>query len=637
MKFGISLAALTAGVLSATVLPVTAVQAAAARMDLSKPAGADWPVINGDEGATKFSTLTQLTPANVGGLKQAWVYDTGEPAAGFRGWQITPIVVDGVMYFPTSARKVVALNADTGQEIWKFDMSAHGMTGNSAKYGVTFWPGEGRRPNRIVVASTDGKLFQLDAKTGELNRQFADNGFLDLKKGVMERFGGNYTPGTTPAIYKNVVIISPTTGEQGRYGVPGDPRGFDLITGKELWRFHTVPRPGEENFGDWGLNGWQDRRGPGTWVPMTVDTERGIVYIALGNATDQNFGGSRPGNNSYATSVIALDAVTGKRKWHFAITKHDIFDWDVNAPPTLIDVRKDGKVIPAIAQSTKVGYMWILNRETGEPVFGAEEKQVPFSDAPGEYASPTQPYPLKPAPISRVEMTRKDVSAITPEGKAACEKLYDNAVNMGPNTPYLMVPALVFPSSEGGGSWAGAAYDQVNRNIILNVRNLGTVAVLRPSVSSGVLDSFAKQKIPFDDPEGFPCSPAPWGELMAISADTGDTVWKVPLGEYKDLTARGVPKTGTPNAGGPVVTAGGLIFIGATTDKMFRAFDARTGQEIWSTELTNNAPNTPMTYMGKNGKQYVTAVVSSGLNAFNRPRITQANAGTNKLVTFSLP
>lgn len=294
--------------------------------------------------------------------------------------------------------------------------------------------------------------------------------------------------------------------------------------------------------------------------------------------------------------MIALDANTGKLKWYFQATHHDIFDWDMNAPPTLIDVKKDGKVIPAITQSTKVGYLYILNRLTGEPVFGVEEWPVPKSDAPGEQTSPTQPYPLEPVPISRVSMTRDEVSKISPETLKNCQAQYDKAVQEGPNTPYLMVPSIVFPSSEGGGSWSGTSYDPKLAIIYVNTRSLGTMGQLQPTKSSGLLPLYAKRKIPFEDKEGYPCSAPPWGELMAINANTADVIWRVPLGEYKDLTAKGVPVTGTPNAGGPIITARGLLFIGATSDLTFRAFDAKSGKILWSKVLSNNSVGTPMTY-----------------------------------------
>lgn len=595
----------------------------------------DWASIGGDPGSTKYSPLTQITPANVGQLKQAWTYDTGDRTGGARGWEITPIVVNDVMYFPTSSGKIVALDAKTGKEVWKTELSKIGQVGNGAKYGVSYWPGTDKKPPRIVVATTGGYMLQLDAKTGALDTSFAKKGLLDLKVGVMEKFGGGYTPGATPAIYKNIAIISPTTGEQGRYGTPGDPRAFDLVTGKELWRFHTVPQPGEPNFGDWGLEGWQDRRGPGSWVPMTVDTKAGLVFIALGNATDQNYGGNRPGKNSYATSVIALDARTGKLRWAKAMTYHDIFDWDVNAPPSLVEVKKDGKTIPAVAQSTKNGLLWILDRNTGAAVFGEEDRVAPASDAPGEQSWPVQPFPLKPEPISRIAMTRDEVNRNSPASIASCQAQYDKAVNAGPNTPYLMVPALVFPSSEGGGGWGGVTFDPQNALIFVNTRSLGTIAKLNPSTSSGTLESYAKQKIAFNDPDGYPCSGPPWGELMAINANTGDTVWRQPLGEYKELTAKGIPPTGTPNDGAPVATASGVLFIGATSDKMFRAYDSRTGKLLWQTELPFNSVDTPLTYQGKNGKQYVAAVVSSGLSDFNFPKVTEAH--NNQIVAFALP
>ncbi len=609
--------------------PIALVIASAALLSAQN----DWPNAGGDPGGMKYSKLNQITPANVTKLVKSWTYDTGDPAGGFRGWETTPIVVGNTMYFSTSGRKVVALNATSGEEIWKVDLKDAPSMGAGAKYGVSYWPGDGKAAPRIVVATTDGLLLQFDARTGALFKQVGDNGIVDLKKGMVEKFGGGYSPGMTPSIYKNLAIFAPSTGEQGRYGIAGDPRAFDLTTGREVWRFHTVPQPGELNFAAWGVNGWQDRRGPGSWVPMTVDEANGLVFVALGNATDQNYGGSRPGSNLYATSVVALEAATGKLKWYYQTTHHDIGDWDVNAPPTLVEVTQNGKKIPAIAQSTKVGLLFVLDRFTGKPVWGDEERPVPASDAPGEVTSPTQPFPLKPAPIARMSMTREEVTKINKAAEESCKAQYDQAVQMGPYTPYLMVPSLVFPSSEGGGSWSGASFDPNLGYIYVNTRSLGTMAVLRPQTSGG-LASYAKQKINFDDPEGYPCSAPPWGELMAIDGKTGDIAWRVPLGEYKELTARGIPKTGTPNAGGPIVTAGGVIFIGATSDRMFRAFDSKTGKELWSTELTNNAVDTPLTYMGTNGKQYVAAVVSSGLDNFNKPAV---EAGTNKIVTFTLP
>jgi len=594
----------------------------------------DWPNVGRDPGGMRYSPLSQITPANVSKLVRAWTYDMGEPGGGFRGTEATPIVVNGIMYFSTPGGKEVALNAATGAEVWKYDLKEVTASGKGAKYGVSYWPGDGKSAPRVVVATTDGLLIQLDARTGKLFRNVGDNGVVDLKVGMVEKYGGGYTPGSTPAIYRNLAIISPTTGEQGRYGIAGDPRAFDLQTGKEVWRFHTVPQPGEADFPSWGIDGWQDRRGPGAWVPMTVDTANGLVFVPLGNATDQNYGGNRPGKNLYATSLIALDANTGKLKWYYQTTHHDIYDWDVNSPPTLIEVTRDGKKIPAVAQSTKLGLLFILDRLTGKAIFGDEERPIPDTDAPGDHASPTQPFPLKPEPIARISMTREEVSKISPETEKTCREQYDRAVQMGPYTPYGMMPSLVFPSSEGGGSWSGASFDPGLGYIFVNTRSVGTMAKLNPTTSSGLLPSYAKQKIPFEDQNGYPCSAPPWGELMAVSASSGDIVWRVPLGEYKELTAKGIPKTGTPNAGGPIITAGGVLFIGATADLMFRAFDPKTGKELWSTQLENSAVNTPITYSAGSGRQYVAVWAGGGLGDFKTSAVGQK---TNLIVAYSLP
>ena len=594
----------------------------------------DWPGFGNDPGGMKFSPLTQITPANVTELAVAWTYDTGEKGGGFRGWSVTPLVIDNIMYFGTPGGKLIALNAETGVETWKFDLKTISSSGRYSPRGISHWPGDAQTPPRVVATTTDGLLTQVSAKNGELVR-VGDKGYVDLKTGVTEKFGGGYNVAAPPAIFKDMAILAPATGEQGRYGIAGDIRGFDLKTGKELWRFHTVPQPGEPNFGTWGTDGWQDRRGPGSWVNMTVDVANGLVFVPMGQPTDQNFGNSRPGSNLYSSSLIALDAATGKLKWYYQMTHHDIYDWDANAPPTLIEVNKNGTKIPALAQSTKQGLMFILNRLTGEPVFGAEERRVPQLDALGDQTWPTQPFPLKPAPISRTSMTREEVNKTSPSSEKACKALYDKMVQSGPYTPYGMVPSLVFPSSEGGGSWSGASYDPTRHLIFVNTRSLGTAGELRPSMSSGLLPSFGKMKIPFDDPDGYPCSAPPWGELMAINADTADIAWRVPLGEYRELTKRGVPRTGTPNAGGPIVTASGLVFIGSTTDARFRAFDSQTGKELWAASIPNDAIATPLTYMGGSGKQYVATVAGGGLDNFVKPALAVPRA--NVVVAFKLP
>jgi len=597
----------------------------------------DWPTVGNDPGGMKYSPLTQITPANVTNLAPAWTYDTGAPAAGYT---ITPIVISNVMYLPVQGSIVVAVQADSGKELWRFDLKTLpniAPNPSAGGRGISYWPGTARIAPRIVIATTNGYLVQLDAKTGKPVPGPA--GMMDLGKGIMEKFGGNYAMNMPPALYKNLAIIAARTGEQGRYGLPGDPRAFDLLTGKEVWRFHIVPQPGDDNFGTWGLNGWQDRRGPGVWVPMVVDPVNDLVFVPLGNATDQNYGGSRPGENLYATTLLVLQASTGKRKWHFQFTHHDIYDWDVSAPPTLIEATKDGQKVPAVAQMTKQGLLFMFHRLTGEPLFGVEERPVPRFDAPGDQAWPTQPFPVKPAGLTRDSMTRKEVSKISPEAEKYCTDLYDKSVNMGPYTPYGMVPSLVFPGSEGGGGWGGAASDPSLGLVFVNPRNLGVIAQLQPSMSSGVLPSFGKQKVPtnfYVDQQGYPCNAPPWSEIVAVSTSTGDIVWRTPLGEYSELTAKGVRGTGTAvNDGGPIATASGLVFIGATTDFGFRAFDSKTGKELWKATVPDDVLMTPMTYQGANGKQYVVAVAGGGDAAFHIPA-KPSPGGNATVIAFAL-
>ena len=598
----------------------------------------DWPTVGNDPGGMKYSPLTQVTTANVARLTKAWTYDTGAPATGYT---ITPIVVGNVMYLPVQGFTIVALKADAGTELWRFDLRTVpgiGANPSAGGRGLSYWPGTSAVAPRIVIATTNGFIVQMDAKTGAPIAGPA--GLVNLSAGVMEKFGGNFSTNMPPALYGNLAIVAGRTGEQGRYGIPGDPRAFDLLTGKEVWRFHVVPRPGDENFGTWGLNGWQDRRGPGVWVPMTVDPVNDLVFVPLGNATDQNYGNSRPGENLYATTLLVLQASTGKRRWHFQFTHHDIYDWDVSSPPALIEAIKDGQRVPAVAQMTKQGLLFMFNRLTGEPLFGVEERPVPVFDAPGDAAWPTQPFPVKPTGLTRDGMTRKEVSRISPEAEKYCTELFDKSVNMGPYTPYGMVPSLVFPGSEGGGGWGGVAANPALGLVFVNTRHLGVIAQLQTSTSSGVLPSFAKSKVPtnfYVDQQGYPCNAPPWSEIVAVSSTTGDIVWRTPLGEYKELVAKGLLGTGTAvNDGGPIATASGLVFIGATSDFGFRAFDAKTGKELWRATLDNDVLMTPLTYQGANGKQYVVAVAGGGDTAFHIPARSTPPVNAT-VVAFALP
>ena len=598
-------------------------------------AARNWPTVDGGPGGMKFSSLQQITPRNVSRLQRAWIYNIGSFSAG-SNMEFTPIEIDDVLYFSAPNRKVVAIKADTGSELWNFDLKKISPYGEAGARGISYWPGTANMRPRIVLATTDGLLVQLDAKTGQ---PVPKVGVIDLGKGFSEQADERYSMNMPPAIYKNTAILAPRTGENGRWGVPGDPRAIDLLTGKDVWRFHVIPRPGEPNFGTWGLNGWQDRHGSGTWNPITLDTTHGIAFVATGNADDQDFGYNRPGTNLYSATLLALDANTGKLLWYFQVMHHDITDQDVNSAPSLIEVVKDGKRIPAVAQFTKMGYLFILDRMTGKPIFGVEERPVAPSDAPGEHAWPTQPFPVKPPPLARDQMTRKDIADLSPESQKFCQDLYDKAVNLGPYTPYQMVPTLEFPSSEGGGGWAGVAFDPDRGLIFANPRSVGLIAQLEPYMSNGVLPSYFKSKTPYifyADKEGYPCNAPPWGQLFAINANTGDIVWHEPLGVYKELEARGIKGTGTgTNEGAPIATQTGVLFIGGTADNTFRAFDSATGKELWSATLDQSALSTPLTYQGANGYQYVVAVSGGGQAFWEHPR--PKGQKVVSLVAFALP
>lgn len=598
----------------------------------------DWPISN-NYGNAKYSPLAQITPENVAELEVAWIYDI-EPEPGRRGYNTTPIMISNVMYFPKNEfTTITAINATDSEEIWVTDLrEIDGLSENTsvANRGLSYWNGSDEHAPRIVLNTEDGFLVQLDAETGELVPGPA--GLMNLSEGIMDKFEDNWRGGAPPAIFNNIAIVAGQTGEQGRYGIPGDPRGIDLVTGEQVWRFHVVPRPGDRHFGTWGLDGWQDRRGPGIWSPMTIDEESGLVFLPLGNPTDQNFGGSRPGKNLYASALLVLHADTGELAWYSQFAHHDIFDWDTSAPPGLIETFAGGTAVKSVAQMTKQGLLFVFNRVSGEPIWEIEERPVPAFDAPGDMAWPTQPYPVKPEPLARMGMDRDEVwTDYDDEHTRYCTELYDRSVQAGPHTPYGMLPSLVFPGSEGGGSWGGISTDNERRLLFVNTRDLGVIAQLQTRTSNG-LKSFGKSKIPtnfYVGPSGYPCQEPPWAQLFAIDTASAEIVWQVPVGEYKELTERGITGTGTATAaGGPLATAGGVVFLGASNDATFRAFDSRSGEELWSAPLATNGRATPMSYLGADGAQYIVAIAGGGDTNLDIPARPPAMA---QIVAYKLP
>lgn len=583
-----------------------------------------------DPGGSRFSPLDQITTANVARLRRAWTYHTGETGAQL---ETTPIVVGGMMYLSTQRNRIVALEPETGKQIWSFDPK---VARPREHRGVAYWSGDARRPARILFGTGDGRLIALDARTGRPIPEFGEGGEINLRAGVADRFpGAAYSITSPPAIYRDLVIVGPNTQEGPSLGPSGDARAFDARTGKLVWRFHTVPQPGELGNETWGANGWKDRSGPSLWGIINLDVGRGLVFLATGNPADSFYGGDRKGTNLYANCVIALDAATGKLRWYYQIVHHDIFDYDVPGNPTLIEAVQNGRRIPAIAQITKMGLLFILDRITGKPVFGVQERAVPGSDVPGEEAWPTQPFPLKPPPLARVSVRRDELTHRTPEAERYCRELFDQLQGGSIFTPNGTKKTLIFPGLMGGGNWGGVSFDPKLGYVFVNTSSMGGIGRMVPAPSGSPLPyrnetAYAR----FLDPGGYPCQEPPWGELSAVNTATGDIVWRVPLGNFDELKSQGMEKTGTPNVGGSVATAGGLVFISATNDARLRAFDSRNGKELWAGRLDATGNATPITYRGRDAQQYV-VIAAGGPDHLRNVGENSANRA-DTIIAFSL-
>lgn len=639
--------------LSAAML-VPAGQAIPATREAIPPG--EWPRYTRDLAGTRYSPLDDINTENVSRLDIAWAFRVRPEGGGGIVGSATPIYVDGLLYLPIG-NAVVAIEGHSGKEVWR-----HPVTGGLARRGVSYWPGDGDHRPRIFF-SNGPNLFALDAKTGQLDPRFGNGGSIKLGVPYM----------SPPTVYRNVLVVGANVAEMQK-GPPGNTRAFDARTGAKLWEFNTVPQPGEVGHETWLDDGWKERSGTNVWVwYMTVDEERGILYMPVGGPSANYYGGDRPGANLFGNSVVAVDAETGTYKWHFQTIHHDLWDSDLPAPPTLIDIEVDGKKIPALAETGKTSFMYILNRETGEPVFGVEERPVAAADVPGEYYSPTQPFPVKPPRLSRSYWTPEDVVTAedtNPEHVAACHELLKQYggtfFNAGPFTPFFLheegkpVKASINMPMNGGSNWGGTAADPDSGLLFINTSEGGSIGFMekrkeggdygrgtqgstqlydRASLSGpGAYSSFSAS---FTTEDGrkvtMPCIRPPWGRLFAIDGNSGEIVWETRLGLSLDLE-EGKQETGRLNTfGGPIVTAGGLVFIGATDDRRFRAFDAKTGRELWSKTLEYNAMSVPITYRGKDGRQYV-AVVAAGWSDLGGSREPgQKPANNESLVVFALP
>src|SRR6266699_3808586 len=657
----------------------------------------DWPGYGGGPESMRYSSLTQINRDNVKRLQVAWTFDASDGTLGTE-LEVNPIVVQGVMYAPTASLNVVALNAATGELVWRFDpySGRHVRGGGGRVRGVAYW-GDGQ-DERIFVG-VQQFLYALDAKTGRPIGTFGRGGRIDMRDDLLPGEKLMISLGTPGIVYKDLLILGSRTAES-LPTPPGDVRAYDIRTGALRWTFHTVPRPGELGYETWPKNAWTYTGAANNWSGMSLDVQRGLVFVPTGSAADDYYGANRVGDDLFANSLIVLKAATGERVWHFQFVRHDIWDRDLPAPPNLVTVRHGGRAIDAVAQVTKSGHVFLFDRVTGEPLFPIAYRKYPQSDVPGEVTAASQPLPLQPEPFARQELTEDMLTDRTPEAHRAVLERFRAVRSAGQFVPASLQGTIVFPGLDGGGEWGGAAVDPetsvlyVNANempwtvslveraavaagvsgqelyaqecaschgvdrkgsasapSLVDVTDRLTIPEIRAILSegSGRMPSFARlspdaraaieryvltgeatqaaagsqtpsptvqkyrvQYGRFLDPDGYPAVKPPWGTLSAIDLNTGRYLWKIPLGEYHDLAAQGMTGTGCENYGGPVVTAGGLVFIGATNyDSKWRAFDKATGALLWETSLPAAGNATPAIYE-VNGRQFIVIATSGG-------------------------
>lgn len=621
---------------------------------VTSPLGAQeigWEANGQNVYGTRYSPAAVITRENVGGLEPAWTYRTGELEERFAtakpaSFEATPLVSDGTMYVGTPLGRVIALDAATGAELWVFDPEIRRDVtyGDFASRGVSLWVDEQSSPGEpcyrtIFVANAQSELYAIDAGDGRPCAAFGDGGMVDLTEGlrIAPFEPAAYTVTSPPAVVNDLVITGSSIGDNTLPDLPsGEVRAYDARTGELRWSWDPIPQdPSDPAYDQWRGALAHGTGGANAWSILAADPERDLVFVPTGSAAPDYYGVLRLGDNRYANSTVALRASTGEMAWSFQTVHHDLWDYDNAAPPALVTIVRDGVEVPAVLQATKTGMLFVLHRETGEPLFPIEERPVPPSAIPGEEASPTQPFTRAIAPLSPHGLELQDVWGMSDEDRAACRAMIEPLRNEGIFTPPETRGTLVMPSNIGGAHWGGLAWDPERRTAVIPVNRVAAEVQLIPRDSVDLQEARAESDrlnlgyeynvmrgTPYImrrrillSPSGTPCTPPPFGTLVAVDLDSGEHLWEVPLGSFEGTVPPGTelpPEWGSVSLGGPIATAGGVVFIGAALDRVLKAYDIETGRQLWSGPLPASGKATPMTYRLESGEQFVAIAVGGG-------------------------